>query len=172
MDTPRTSTYGSSATDFDRDDLSQYLKSSMATPMLTFNDPPWPGSVYVISYGDTSQVMTYQDGKVILADYEGKSTQRWVCHSQDGWLGFTNDPGESTLHMGFDRGDEQKLICRARHPQWDEMFCVRKRPETGFRMLMKSGGDSHLLWPLARNSDGRLGVIRGSDDWWGFTKTS
>ncbi|KAK6521224.1 hypothetical protein TWF506_001449 [Arthrobotrys conoides] len=84
----------------------------MALQPLTLNDAPWPGYVYIISYGGTSQVMTYHDKKVILAEYEGKPTQRWICHSRGGWLGFTNGPGETTFYMGFTEGMIQSFYVQ------------------------------------------------------------
>ncbi|KAF3113084.1 hypothetical protein TWF594_001691 [Orbilia oligospora] len=178
MDTPKTSAYGPSVPDVDQDHVSllerllrsQKLGSNMPLQQLTLNDAPWPGNAYVISYGNTSQVLTYQDNKVVLADYEGKQSQRWICHSQDGWLGFNSEPGETTLFMGY-TGSDQKLVCQVNHHMADEMFCIRKRPEEGFHFLMRSGNDKNFLWPLGKKEDGQLAVIRGSKDWWGFTRT-
>ncbi|KAK6502951.1 hypothetical protein TWF481_007989 [Arthrobotrys musiformis] len=182
MDTPTASTYGPSVPDLDLDqeDLSYLEKRLLSEKLglhmpllqpLTLNEAPWPGYVYIISYGDTSQVITYQDQKVILAEYEAKESQRWVCRSIDGWLGFTNDPGESTYYMGYHRHDDQKLICRATHYQKNEMFCVRKRPQDGFQVLMVGDDRPYCLWPLSKKEDGQLAVVRGSKDWWGFTRT-
>ncbi|EGX43531.1 hypothetical protein AOL_s00215g267 [Orbilia oligospora ATCC 24927] len=186
MDTPKTSisAYGS-LPDVDQDHVSlqarpvsllegllrsQKLGSNVPLQQLTLNDAPWPGNAYVISYGDTSQVLTYQDKKVVLADYEGKQSQRWICHSKDGWLGFNSEPGETTLFMGY-TGTDQKLVCQTSNHQAHEMFCIRKRPEEGFQFLTRSGKDYNFLWPLGKKEDGQLAVIRGSKDWWGFTRT-
>ncbi|KAF3095469.1 hypothetical protein TWF102_007189 [Orbilia oligospora] len=179
MDTPKTSAYGPSVPDVDQDHVSllqrllrsQKLGSNVPLQELTLNDAPWPGNAYVISYGDTSQVLTYQDKKVVLADYEGKQSQKWICHSKDGWLGFNNEPGETTLFMGYRLVDDQTLLCQTSNHQAQEMFCVRKRPEEGFQVLMRSKKDYNFLWPLGKKEDGQLAVIRGSKDWWGFTRT-
>ncbi|EWC45537.1 hypothetical protein DRE_05395 [Drechslerella stenobrocha 248] len=136
--------------------------------LLYGEDAPWPGSTYIISEKDTSNVITFEDKKVILAEYNpGQSNQRWVCHAKDGWLGFTNDPGMSTVYMGY--YEKSKLRCYQSHLLAQEMFCVRKRPEGGFQMLMRDG---EKLVPVGRDADKDLAVIKGwgTDAWWGFTK--
>ncbi|KAK6534374.1 hypothetical protein TWF281_005697 [Arthrobotrys megalospora] len=147
----------------------QNSNSSSKLNILTGNDAPWPGYVYIISHGDSNKVLTYKDKKVIIADYEGKSTQRWVCHSRDGWVGLANDPGETTHFLGFDNPEdkEPKIGCAAVHLNVWEMFCVRKRPEEGFVILMRF---KDTLRPMRLNKEGNLIVGRNWDHWWGFTK--
>ncbi|KAF3925937.1 hypothetical protein ABW20_dc0106066 [Dactylellina cionopaga] len=137
------------------------------TAELKLNDAPWPGYTYIINQADTSKVLTYSNGGVVLAEFEGKQSQRWVCHSTDGWLGFANDPGESTVFLGYDSPEKGKLHCKAKQHRSYEMFCVRKRPEDGFQLLMKSEGS---LRPMGVDKDGSVAMIRYSESWWGFTK--
>ncbi|KAF3113083.1 hypothetical protein TWF225_004812 [Orbilia oligospora] len=140
--------------------------------ILTGNDAPWPGSSYVIGYQNTSKVLTYKDQNVVLAEYEGKPTQRWACHARDGWLGFANDPGETTLWLGI--GDDKKtdppLLCRVYGilGSW-ETFCVMKRPEDGFLVLKRV---KERLRPIGTGPDGSLSVRVNWGHWWGFTKIS
>ncbi|KAK6351049.1 hypothetical protein TWF718_004223 [Orbilia javanica] len=89
-----------------------------------------------------------------------------------GWLGFTNDPGETTYYMGYISMDDQRLICRDKMHTECAMFCVRKRDEAGFQILMLGGKDSLALWPLGTREDGQISVVRGSKDWWGFERTA
>ncbi|KAK6361719.1 hypothetical protein TWF730_005433 [Orbilia blumenaviensis] len=162
MSTPTTSNFEASDTDFDQ---------GMDRPVLTLNDPPYPGYAYIISYRDTPEVITYHNEGVTISNYEGKLAQRWVCHSKDGWLGFTNDPGETTFFMGYHKPQDQTLVCNVNHHKQNEMFCVRKKAEEGFQILMRSGKDYSALWPVGKHKNGNIAVVRGSDDWWGFTKT-
>ncbi|KAK6351050.1 hypothetical protein TWF718_004224 [Orbilia javanica] len=130
---------------------------------LSSDDPPWQGHIYIIKYQDTSRVLTYNNDKgIILADYEGKTSQRWICHIKDGWLGFASDPGETSLFMGHHNA---KLICAVNHPQAGEMFCVRKRLGDGFQILARVGQNLH---PVGLDIAGDPAVIRHSVDWWGF----
>ncbi|KAF3229111.1 hypothetical protein TWF191_001665 [Orbilia oligospora] len=92
--------------------------------ILTGNDAPWPGSSYIIGYQNTSKVLTYKDGDVVLAEYEGKPTQRWACHARDGWLGFANDPGETTLWLGIgedERTDPPKVEADRNRAGWESV---------------------------------------------------
>ncbi|KAK6502953.1 hypothetical protein TWF481_007991 [Arthrobotrys musiformis] len=173
MDTPTTSTYAPSTADTEYAErfISEYLTSTEASttsgPKLTLNDGPWPGHIYIISYQDTSQVLTYHKEKgVVLQDYDGSHSQRWTCHSKHGWLAFAANPGESTLFLGH---YDSKLRCRATEVQWNEMFCVRKRLKglDGFQVLMRSHDIS--LWPVGVHDDSDVAVLRGSEAWWGFT---
>ncbi|EGX43530.1 hypothetical protein AOL_s00215g266 [Orbilia oligospora ATCC 24927] len=139
----------------------------MPVNQLSCNDPPWPGHIYVIKYQDTSRVMTYDRSKgIVLAAYNGGSNQRWTCHSKDGWLGFANDPGETTLFMGHYDNRQEKLHCWVNHHLPGEMFCVRKRLEDGFQVLGRIGGNLH---PVGLDEAGDAAVIRHSEAWWGFT---
>ncbi|KAF3178862.1 hypothetical protein EYR41_000721 [Orbilia oligospora] len=147
----------------------QSLRINIDTPVdqLSCNDPPWPGHIYVIKYQDTSRVLTYDKGKgIVLAEYKGKSNQRWTCHSKEGWLGFANDPGETTLFMGHYDNKQGKLHCWVNHHLPAEMFCVRKRLEDGFQILGRIGGNLH---PVGLDKAGDAAVIRHSEAWWGFT---
>ncbi|EGX43532.1 hypothetical protein AOL_s00215g268 [Orbilia oligospora ATCC 24927] len=140
--------------------------------ILTGNDAPWPGSSYVIGYQNTSKVLTFKDQGVILAEYEGKPTQRWACHARDGWLGFANDPGETTRWLGFDdiNKTDPLLICWAPNinGSW-ETFCVMKRPEDGFLVFKRV---DERLRPIGTGPDGSLSVRGNWYHWWGFTKIS
>lgn len=144
----------------------QGLKLNIDTPIkeLSSNDPPWQGHIYVIKYQDTSRVLTYDKDKgIVLAQYEGKSSQRWICHAKEGWLGFSNDPGETTLFMGH--YDNRKLHCWVNHHLPGEMFCIRKRLGDGFQVLARIGQSLH---PVGLDEAGDPAVIRHSEAWWGF----
>jgi len=135
---------------------------------LTGNDAPWPGYAYIISEGNTNKVMTFSNKSVVLEDYDGKSTQSWVCHSNDGWLGFINDTGDTSSYMGWESDKNPRLICKVPWLKWNENFCVRKRPQDGFQMLMRRG--DRALCPLGKDKDGHLAPVKDSKAWWGFTK--
>ncbi|KAK6534373.1 hypothetical protein TWF281_005696 [Arthrobotrys megalospora] len=166
MDTPKSSTYDPSVAGLDQNDLSQRLKMNPKIPELTLNDGPWPGHIYVISYMDTPRVFTYHSQRgVTLMDYEGSVAQRWICHSQDGWLGFVADPGDTTAYIGH---IQKKLRCCVNHHKKNEMFSVRKRLKglDGFQVLMRFEDSLH---PIGIDGDGDVAMIKGSDAWWGFT---
>ncbi|KAK6336560.1 hypothetical protein TWF696_002109 [Orbilia brochopaga] len=141
---------------------------SEETLELRGEDPPEPGSVYIISESDTSNVITNESGRINLSEFGGvpKKSQKWVCCRSGGWLGFTNDAGDATVYLGHDiRG---VLICTATwHLPW-EHFCVRKRAAGGFEILMR-----HWLGmqPVGHRYDGALlGKREDADTWWNFTK--
>ncbi|KAK6534371.1 hypothetical protein TWF281_005694 [Arthrobotrys megalospora] len=147
------------------DTLLQTLKLHTTVPELNSNDPPWPGHIYVIRHADTSRVITYnKDRGIVLAEYDGKPSQKWVCHSKDGWLGFANDPGETTLFLGH--YENQKLNCWVNHHLPGEMFCVRKKLGDGFQILARI---EKGLQPVGVDEAGDPAVVRNSDTWWGFT---
>ncbi|KAK6502952.1 hypothetical protein TWF481_007990 [Arthrobotrys musiformis] len=142
------------------------LRPNIDTPVkqLSANDPPWQGHIYVIKYQDSSRVLTYGEPEgVILAEYEGKPTQRWICHIKEGWLGFTNDPVETTAYLGHYQ--TMKLHCRATHHLHQEMFCVRKRLGEGFQILARFDQSLH---PVGIDEAGDPAVVRYSEEWWGF----
>ncbi|KAK6349914.1 hypothetical protein TWF696_006174 [Orbilia brochopaga] len=139
-----------------------------AKPTLKGDDAPWPGGTYIISEGNTSKVITNRDGTAVLMDFEpGKTSQQWVCHAKEGWLAFANDPGESTVFLGFYQQGDPKLLCNAPHMKKNEMVCVRKRPDDGFQILMRYDDG---LRPLGVKECGNLAMIRHSEAWWNFTK--
>ncbi|KAF3156990.1 hypothetical protein TWF569_003911 [Orbilia oligospora] len=132
------------------------------------NDPPQPGSIYIINESSTSKVITNEGGKVVLTEYNGepKKSQKWVCQRSGGWLGFTNDAGPDTTYLGHDhRGI---LICTATwHLPW-EHFNVHKREGDGFEFMVRHWFGS---LPLGYRDDGaNLGKREIPDTWWGFTK--
>ncbi|KAK6361718.1 hypothetical protein TWF730_005432 [Orbilia blumenaviensis] len=132
---------------------------------LVLNDPPWPGHTYIIRFEDTSRVITYDKDKgILLAEYDGEPSQKWICHAKEGWLGFTNDPGESTLFIGH--YNNKKLHCWVSHHLPGEMFCIRKRLGNGFQVLARVGGSLH---PVGVDEAGDPAVVRHSKVWWGFT---
>ncbi|KAF3280220.1 hypothetical protein TWF970_002970 [Orbilia oligospora] len=168
MDTPTTSTYAPSIADTDQNYYSEVFISNVnAIPELTLNDAPWPGHIFIISYQDTNQVLTYHKEKgVVLQEYDGSHSQRWICHSKSGWLGFTANPGDTTTYLAH---YDWKLRCRDTMINWNGMFCVRKRLKRldGFQILMRGNDDS--LWPVGMHEDSDVAVLQGSDAWWGFT---
>ncbi|KAK6351051.1 hypothetical protein TWF718_004225 [Orbilia javanica] len=171
MDTPTTSTAtDETLTIADMHDVVArfYPPSSVSqTPELTLNDGPWPGHIFIISYENTSKALTYHKEKgVVLEEYNGSQSQRWVCHSKLGWLGFTANPGETTTFIGH---YDWKLRCRFSELHRSEMFCVRKRLKglDGFQILMRAEEDG--LWPVGVHEDSDVAVLRGSEAWWGFT---
>ena len=136
---------------------------------LTGEDPPEPGSIYIISHADSSQVITYDDGKTTLSHFDGNplKSQKWVCHHWKGWLGFASDANPfSTTYLGHD--PEGILVCRATifEGGW-ERFCVRKRALKGFDILLTNDNG---LQPLADRGNGKFGKHHVSETWWGFTK--
>ncbi|KAJ6257890.1 hypothetical protein Dda_7680 [Drechslerella dactyloides] len=140
------------------------------TLKLSGEDPPEPGSIYIISEADTSGVITNQSGRIDLTSFGGvpENSQKWVCCRSGGWLGFTNDAGDSTVYLGHDsRGI---LICTATwHLPW-EHFCVRKRAAGGFEIMVRHWFG---LQPLGRRYDGTLlGKREIADTWWSFTKVA
>ncbi|RVD88428.1 uncharacterized protein DFL_002614 [Arthrobotrys flagrans] len=169
IDTPVTTEYLGP----EKDKFSGATKSSPKLNILTGNDAPWPGNSYIIGYQNTSKVLTYKDPKgVVLAEYEGKPTQRWSCHSRDGWLGLANDPGETTRWLGVASIDQTDpvLVCQATgiNGSW-ETFCVMKRPEDGFLVFKRV---KERLRPIGTGPDGNLSVRAYWNHWWGFTKVS
>ncbi|KAJ6264635.1 hypothetical protein Dda_0784 [Drechslerella dactyloides] len=149
---------------------SVHLQPMDPKPTLKGDDAPWPGSVYVINEGNTTNVITYDDETTILKEYEpGNPRQQWVCHARDGWLGLTNDPGESTVFLGYGMQHQPAILCRALHMQRNEMLCVRKRPGEGFQILMRYDDG---LRPMGVNyfMNGCIEMIRNSETWWNFTK--
>ncbi|KAF3915064.1 hypothetical protein ABW21_db0205358 [Orbilia brochopaga] len=135
---------------------------------LRGEDPPEPGSIYIISESNTSNVITNDSGRINLKTFDRvpEKSQKWVCCRSGGWLGFTNDAGDATVYLGHDiRG---VLICTATwHLPW-EHFCVRKRGAGGFEILMR-----HWLGmqPVGYRYDGaHLGKREEADTWWSFTK--
>ncbi|KAK6509356.1 hypothetical protein TWF481_004107 [Arthrobotrys musiformis] len=135
---------------------------------ISRNDPPQPGSIYIINESTTSKVITNQSGKIVLTEYNGEpqKSQRWVCQRSGGWLGFTNDAGPDTTYLGHDpRGI---LICTATwHLPW-EHFNVLKREGDGFEFMVRHWFGS---LPLGYRDDGaNLGKREIPDTWWGFTK--
>ncbi|KAF3191582.1 hypothetical protein TWF106_004287 [Orbilia oligospora] len=132
------------------------------------NDPPQPGSIYIINESTNSKVLTNEGGRVVLTEYNGqpKKSQKWVCQRSGGWLGFTNDAGPDTTYLGHDhRGI---LICTATwHLPW-EHFNVHKREGDGFEFMVRHWFGS---LPLGYRDDGaNLGKREIPDTWWGFTK--
>ncbi|KAF3933512.1 hypothetical protein ABW20_dc0102914 [Dactylellina cionopaga] len=135
-------------------------------PYFIGNDPPQPGSVYVISEQDTQNVISNNGGGIVLTKFNGTAlnTQRWVCHQSIGWLGFTNDSGTSTVYFGHE--SKGNMICTAtRHNTW-EHICVRKREGPGFDILVRHWDG---LQPLGHKGT-HLGKRDVPDTWWGFTK--
>ncbi|KAK6357195.1 hypothetical protein TWF718_001519 [Orbilia javanica] len=130
------------------------------------NDPPQPGSVYIISESNTSKVITNQGGRIVLTEYDGepKKSQKWVCHRSGGWLGFTSDAGPETKYLGHDFGGT--LVCTATcHLAW-EHFNVLKREGDGFEFMVRHWFGS---WPLGYIGE-NLGKRPTPSTWWGFTK--
>ncbi|KAK6521225.1 hypothetical protein TWF506_001450 [Arthrobotrys conoides] len=169
IDTPATTEY----LGLEEDKFSEINKSSEPKlKILTGNDAPWPGNSFIIGYQNTSKVLTYKGQGVVLAEYEGKPTQRWACHAQNGWLGFANDPGETTYWLGI--GDNKEtdplLICRITgiHGRL-ETFCVMKRPDDGFLVFKRV---KERLRPIGIGPDGSVSVRANWAHWWGFTKIS
>ncbi|EPS41120.1 hypothetical protein H072_4977 [Dactylellina haptotyla CBS 200.50] len=150
------------------------LKGPMLPPPradgLRFNDPPWPGSVYVITEANTTQALTYySDGSVGLTSYQrGTKHQRWTCRERDGWLAFTAEASDSVVFLGYSAWPSGPTMrCTATEEQFNEMFCVRKRSEDGFQVLMRRNNG---LRPLGKDGGGTLAVVEVSDLWWGFSK--
>ncbi|KAK6351048.1 hypothetical protein TWF718_004222 [Orbilia javanica] len=140
--------------------------------ILTGNDAPWPGNSYIISYQNTSKVLTFEDKNVVLAEYEGKATQRWACHSRDGWLGFANDPGDTTRWLGISTSDQadSALVAKAVSLSGGlNGFCIMKRPEDGFLILKKV---NERLRPIGTGPDGSLSIRSNWGHWWAFTRIS
>ncbi|KAJ6264634.1 hypothetical protein Dda_0783 [Drechslerella dactyloides] len=135
---------------------------------LTGDDTPWPGNIYIISDKDTSQVLTYKHPRPIFTTFKpGLSSQQWVCHENNGWIGFASDAGPTLAFLGH--RDDWKIACEAPHFRGWECYVARKRPDGGYQLLMND--DPHLR-PMGRDDDGALRVIRSgnTDAWWGFTK--
>ncbi|KAK6363130.1 hypothetical protein TWF730_000579 [Orbilia blumenaviensis] len=131
------------------------------------NDPPQPGSVYIINESSTSQVITNDGGRITLTNFDGdlKKSQMWTCVRSDGWLGFTNNPGHETKYLGHDFLGS--LVCTAAlHLAW-EHFNVMKREGDGFEIMVRHWFGS---LPLGFRGDGRLGKGAVRQTWWGFTK--
>ncbi|KAK6361720.1 hypothetical protein TWF730_005434 [Orbilia blumenaviensis] len=139
--------------------------------LLTGNDAPWPGNSYIISYQNTSQVLTFVNNNAVLTEFEGKPTQRWSCHSKNGWFGFANDPGESTRWLGFTKLDDTDapLRCASFDLNGWEMFCVAKRPDDGFVILARI---NDKLKPVGAFNNGTLSAQSNWDHWWSFTKAT
>jgi hypothetical protein len=94
---------------------------------------PWPGSTFIIRSVSSGQVITLLDGKIVLAPLGGRGSIHWECVETKGWLGFRNLVTNKFLGHNGKRGT---LCCEAKkHLDW-EHFCVRKRPEGGYIMLM------------------------------------
>jgi hypothetical protein len=103
---------------------------------------PWPDSTFIIRSVASGQVMTLLDGQIVLAPLGGRGSIHWECVENKGWLGFRNLVTGKFLGHNGKRGG---LCCSAGHYQDWEKFCVRKRPEGGYIMLMTHWGD---LWPV------------------------
>ncbi|KAK6536353.1 hypothetical protein TWF281_000592 [Arthrobotrys megalospora] len=158
-------------TELDAENTGSVEQSAVEQPKglsINRNDPPQPGSIYIINESTSSKVITNEGGRIILAEYNGepKKSQRWVCQRSGGWLGFTNDAGPETTYLGHDaRG---VLICTATwHLPW-EHFNVLKREGDGFEFMVRHWFGS---LPLGFRDDGaNLGKREIPDTWWGFTK--
>ncbi|KAK6516634.1 hypothetical protein TWF506_006532 [Arthrobotrys conoides] len=150
------------------DPVENKAEKNLKVLTINRNDPPQPGSIYIINESTTSKVITNQGGKIVLKEYNGEpeKSQKWVCQRSGGWLGFTNDAGPDTTYLGHDpRGI---LICTARwHLPW-EHFNVHKREGDGFEFMVRHWFGS---LPLGYRDDGaNIGKREIPDTWWGFTK--
>ncbi|KAK6355475.1 hypothetical protein TWF696_004572 [Orbilia brochopaga] len=137
---------------------------------LTFNDAPWPGSTYAITAGNTSNAITFYGGDSIKLSYyhPGQASQRWTCRTLDGWLGFTIEPGDSAVYLGFTPWPYRPTLrAISTEHKFNEMFVVMKRAENGFTVFMRDGDK---LRPLGVDGGGTLARVEVTDMWWGFTK--
>ncbi|KAJ6256335.1 hypothetical protein Dda_8833 [Drechslerella dactyloides] len=137
---------------------------------LTFNDAPWPGSTYAITEGNSSNAITFYNGdSIALSQYRpGNPSQRWTCRARDGWLGFTIEPNDSAVYLGFTPWPYQPTLrAVATEQKFNEMFAVMARPGGGFKIYFRDGDK---LLPLGKDGGGTLARVEVTDMWWGFTK--
>ncbi|KAH7418460.1 hypothetical protein BKA64DRAFT_654446 [Cadophora sp. MPI-SDFR-AT-0126] len=107
---------------------------------------PWPGNSYIIRSAISGEVLTLNDGQVVLAPPGGKGSIHWACVQTKGWLGFKNTV--SGRFLGH--GKHGNLICSAgKHQSW-ENFCVRMTPDGDYIILM-----THFerLWHVGTKND-------------------
>ncbi|KAF3928807.1 hypothetical protein ABW21_db0208555 [Orbilia brochopaga] len=139
---------------------------------LKFNDAPWPGATYAITERNTTNAITFYDrDSIILSPYRpGQATQRWTCRKFENWLGFTIQPGDTPVYLGFAPWPYPPFLrAVSTVHRFNEMFVVMKRPENGFDVYFRDGGS---LRPLGKDGGGTLARVGETDSWWGFTKVN
>ncbi|KAI4135459.1 MAG: hypothetical protein LQ341_005872 [Variospora aurantia] len=120
-----------------------FNSSSSSSPSpLSFSLVPWPNSTFVIRCVSSGRVITLLEGQITFTTLPprgcrhhggGGGSVHWACVESNGWLGFLNIV--SGRYLGHD--SKGKLCCSAnRHRRW-EHFCVRKRPQGGYVLLMR-----------------------------------
>ncbi|KAK6517124.1 hypothetical protein TWF506_007001 [Arthrobotrys conoides] len=141
--------------------------------ILSGLDSPWPGSMYIITEGDSTQALTYMDNgrNVKLTNYrKGDANQIWTCDESDGWLSFGHTATYgSTVHLGYRPWPfDATLYCDAPVASFNEQFEARSRPKGGFQLRLRNG---YGLEPLGWSGGTLSRVRRGSPEvWWRFTK--
>ncbi|KAK6356700.1 hypothetical protein TWF718_001042 [Orbilia javanica] len=139
-------------------------------------DSPWPGSVYIITEGNSAKALTFMNngiGEVKLTGYRnGNVNQMWTCHEADGWLSFAHTATYgSPVYLGYRPWpSDATLYCDARSARFNEQFEVRSRPRGGFQLRLRNG---YGLEPVGRSGKMLSRVRRGSPEvWWRFTKVA
>jgi hypothetical protein len=113
------------------DDLLDDL-DPLSSNKISQSSIPWPGSTYIIRCAESGDVLTLQDGQIVLAPPGGPGSIHWSCVETKGWLGFRNSVSGRFLGHNA-RG---RLLCAAERQQGWENFCVRLRPDGGYVLLM------------------------------------
>jgi len=108
---------------------------------------PWPGSTFIIRSVLTGRVLTFLDGKIVLAPPGGRGSFRWKCVELKGWLGFRDTI--SGRFLGHNKVG--RLCCSADRQQGWENFCVRMTPDENYLLLM-----THFerLWKIGLRVEG------------------
>ncbi|KAL1616423.1 hypothetical protein SLS56_011414 [Neofusicoccum ribis] len=93
---------------------------------------PRPGNTYLIRSASSGEVITLLDGKIILAQPDGRGECRWVCELDNGWFGFRNIV--SGRYLG--RDIDWRMCCSVTWLKEWEKFLARERPGGGSVLLM------------------------------------
>ena len=99
---------------------------------------PWPGSKYIIRSKETGDIITVEQGRVVVGEF--RWDRPFECVERNGWLGF-RDPSYNT-YLGYN--EHGAVVCSAKKQGWWEDFCVRQKPEGGYVLLL-AWYDS---WPM------------------------
>ncbi|KAL8971580.1 MAG: hypothetical protein Q9197_003201 [Variospora fuerteventurae] len=131
--------------DDDDPKLSRSFNSSSSSSFSpSFSLVPWPNSTFVIRCVSSGRVITLLEGQITFTTLPprgrhhgggggGGGSVHWACVESNGWLGFLNIV--SGRFLGHD--SKGKLCCTAARQRGWEHFCVRKRPEGGYVLLMR-----------------------------------
>lgn len=135
---------------------------------------PWPGQTFVIRLTLTKEIITLEDGKLVLRSGERNSDRgsHWHCEENESlWLGFRNAVSGTYI------GHNSRGICIAtakEHLGW-ESFCTRQRQDGAHVLLVKNGDGflplavmrfQHLPFIFNRSTDLDLGAS------WEFIRVS